>query len=104
MIRNVVGGGVQEVGGFADVLSRMVLRKAGVRPEEFRFVPIASADVPPLLAGALDTATLRVDQLILARRKEASLHPLVKFWELEPTVSKVSGVENKPFGSRRPWP
>lgn len=76
--------GVQEVGGFADILSRMVLRKAGLKPEDVNFVPIASADVPPLLAGAIDTAILHVDQMILARQKEPSLHPLVKFWELEP--------------------
>jgi NitT/TauT family transport system substrate-binding protein len=76
--------GVQEVGGFADVLSRMVLRKANIKPEEVTFIPIASADVPPLLAGAIDTAILHVDQMLQARRKEPSLHPLVKFWELEP--------------------
>ena len=76
--------GVQEVGGFADILSRMVLRKAGVKPEEVTFVPIASADVPPLVAGAIDTAILHLDQMLLARQKEPSLQPLVKFWELEP--------------------
>jgi ABC-type nitrate/sulfonate/bicarbonate transport system substrate-binding protein len=76
--------GVQEVGGFADVLSRMVLRQAKLKPEDVTFVPIASADVPPLLAGAIDTAILHMDQMILARQKEPSLHPLVKFWELEP--------------------
>jgi NitT/TauT family transport system substrate-binding protein len=76
--------GVQEVGGFADVLSRMVLRKANIKPSEVTFVPIASADVPPLLAGAIDTAILHMDQMITARQKEPSLHPLVKFWELEP--------------------
>ncbi|HEU5323288.1 MAG TPA: ABC transporter substrate-binding protein [Methylomirabilota bacterium] len=76
--------GVQEVGGFADIMSRMVLRKAGIKPEEVTFVPIASADVPPLLAGAIDTAILHVDQMAVARRKEPSLQPLVKFWELEP--------------------
>jgi NitT/TauT family transport system substrate-binding protein len=76
--------GVQEIGGFADILSRMVLRKAGIKPEEVTFVPIASADVPPLLAGAIDTAILHVDQMIMARQKEPSLHTLVKFWELEP--------------------
>jgi ABC-type nitrate/sulfonate/bicarbonate transport system substrate-binding protein len=76
--------GVQEVGGFADILSRMVLRKANIKPEEVTFIPIASADVPPLLAGAIDTAILHVDQMLQARRKEPSLNPLVKFWELEP--------------------
>jgi len=76
--------GVQEVGGFADVLSRMVLAKAGIKPDEVNFVPIASADVPPLLAGQIDTAILHVDQLILAQQKDASVHALVKFWELDP--------------------
>ncbi len=76
--------GVQEVGGFADILTRMVLRKAGIKPEEVTFVAIASADVPPLVAGAIDTAILHVDQMIQARQKVPSLHPLVRFWELEP--------------------
>jgi len=76
--------GVQEVGGFADVLSRMVLAKAGIKPDEVTFVPIASADVPPLLAGQIDTAVLHIDQLMLARQKDPTFHPLVKFWELEP--------------------
>jgi NitT/TauT family transport system substrate-binding protein len=76
--------GVQEIGGFADVLSRMVLAKAGIKPEEVTFIPIASADVPPLLAGAIDTAVLHVDQLMMARQKDPSFHPLVRFWELEP--------------------
>jgi ABC-type nitrate/sulfonate/bicarbonate transport system substrate-binding protein len=76
--------GVQEIGGFADVLTRMVLAKAGIKPDEVHFVPIASADVPPLLAGQIDTAILHVDQLILAQQKDPSVHPLVKFWELDP--------------------
>lgn len=76
--------GVQEIGGFADILSRMVLAKAGIKPEEVTFVPIASADVPPLVAGQIDIAVLHVDQLMLARQKDATFHPLVKFWELEP--------------------
>ncbi len=76
--------GVQEVGGFADILTRMVLRHAKIKPEEVTFVPIASADVPPLVAGAIDTAILHVDQMITARQKDPNLQPLVKFWELEP--------------------
>jgi NitT/TauT family transport system substrate-binding protein len=76
--------GVQEIGGFADILSRMVLQKAGIKPDEVTFVPIASADIPPLLAGQIDTAVLHVDQLMLAQQKDPSFHPLVKFWELDP--------------------
>src|SRR5207244_9634437 len=62
----------------------MVLAKPRIKPEEVTFVPIASADVPPLLAGQIDTAVLHVDQLMLARQKDPSFHPLVKFWELDP--------------------
>jgi ABC-type nitrate/sulfonate/bicarbonate transport system substrate-binding protein len=62
----------------------MVLQKAGIKPDEVTFVPIASADIPPLLAGQIDTAVLHVDQLMLARQKDPSFHALVKFWELDP--------------------
>lgn len=92
--------GVQEIGGFADVLSRMVLRKAGIKPEEVTFIPIASADVPPLLAGAIDTAVLHVDQLMMARQKDPSFHPLVKFWELEPNqLFNVFVAQEKKFAA-----
>src|ERR1035437_2555260 len=43
--------GIQEPGGFADVLSRGVLRVAKIDPKEVNFVSIASEDVPALVAG-----------------------------------------------------
>src|SRR6185312_17025235 len=40
--------GIQEPGGFADILSRSVLRAAKVDPKEVNFVTIATEDVPAL--------------------------------------------------------
>src|SRR5919106_322705 len=84
VIRNVVSGGLDAGGGGGALGAGSVAEKAGIKPEEVTFIPIASADVPPLVAGQIDTAVLHVDQLMAARQKDPSFHPLVKFWELEP--------------------
>jgi len=54
--------GIQEPGGFADLLSRSVLRAAKIDPKEVNFVSIASEDVPALVANQVDTAILHVEQ------------------------------------------
>jgi len=76
--------GIQQPGGFADVLSRSVLRQAGVKPEEVDFVSILSEDVPPLVAGQIDTAILHVEQFMLAKSKKPDLHVIAKLWEVSP--------------------
>lgn len=76
--------GIQQPGGFADVLSRSVLRQAGVKPEEVDFVSILSEDVPPLVAGQIDTAILHVEQFLLAKSKKPDLHVIAKLWEVSP--------------------
>ncbi len=74
--------GIQEPGGFADVLSRDVLRAAKVDPKDVHFVSIASEDVPALVADQVDTAILHVEQEMVARSKVPSLHAIVRMWEI----------------------
>jgi ABC-type nitrate/sulfonate/bicarbonate transport system substrate-binding protein len=76
--------GIQEPGGFADVLSKMVLRSGNVKPDEVHFVSILSEDVPPLVAGQIDTAILHVEQFLVAKSKKQDLHVLAKLWEVAP--------------------
>ena len=66
--------GIQEPGGFADMLSRSVLRAAKIDPKDVNFVTIASEDVPALVADQVDTAILHVEQEMLAKSKVPSLH------------------------------
>lgn len=76
--------GIQEPGGFADILSRSVLRAAKIDPKDVNFVSIASEDVPALVANQVDTAILHVEQEMFAKSKVPSLHAIARMWELQP--------------------
>jgi NitT/TauT family transport system substrate-binding protein len=76
--------GIQEPGGFADLLSRAVLRAAKIDPKDVNFVSIASEDVPALVANQVDTAILHVEQEMLAKSKVPDLHAVARMWELQP--------------------
>lgn len=76
--------GIQEPGGFADILSRSVLRAAKIDPKEVNFVAIASEDVPALVANQVDTAILHVEQEMFAKSKVPDLHAIARMWELQP--------------------
>ncbi|MGA7974545.1 MAG: ABC transporter substrate-binding protein [Pseudolabrys sp.] len=76
--------GIQQPGGFADILSRVVLRHAHVSPKDVHFVTIATEDVPALVADQVDTAILHVEQEMLAKSKVPSLHAIARMWKLAP--------------------
>ncbi|MCG6876300.1 MAG: ABC transporter substrate-binding protein [Betaproteobacteria bacterium] len=76
--------GIQQPGGFADILSKSVLRHAKVNPKDVNFVSIATEDVPALVADQVDTAILHVEQEMLAKEKVPSLHAIARMWELQP--------------------
>ena len=76
--------GIQEPGGFSDLLSRSVLRSAKIDPKEVNFVAIASEDVPALVANQVDTSILHVEQEMLAKSKVPDLHAIGRMWELQP--------------------
>src|SRR5512141_3158584 len=76
--------GIQEPGGFSDLLSRSVLRYAKIDPKDVNFVTIASEDVPALVANQVDTAILHVEQELFAKRKVPDLHAIARMRELKP--------------------
>ena len=76
--------GIQEPGGFADVLARGVLRAAKIDPKEVNFVSIATEDVPALVANQVDTAILHVEQEMVAQSKIPTLHAIARLWEIQP--------------------
>ncbi len=76
--------GIQQPGGFADILSKNVLRAAKISPKDVHFVSIATEDVPALVADQVDTAILHVEQEMLAKEKVPSLHAIARMWELQP--------------------
>ena len=94
--------GIQQPGGFADILSKTVLRAAKIDPKDVHFVSIATEDVPALVADQVDTAILHVEQEMQAKEKVPSLHAIARLWELQPkqlyTVFAVkdSTIKEKP--------
>jgi ABC-type nitrate/sulfonate/bicarbonate transport system substrate-binding protein len=76
--------GIQEPGGFSDLLSRAVLRAGKIDPKEVNFVAIASEDVPALVANQVDTAILHIEQEMLAKTKVPDLHAIARMWDLQP--------------------
>ena len=94
--------GIQEPGGFADVLSRGVLRVAKIDIKDVNFVSIASEDVPALVANQVDTAILHVEQVVVAQSKLPSLHPIAQLWEVQPkNLSIVMAVTEKTIADKR---
>ena len=94
--------GIQEPGGFADTLSRGVLRAAKIDPKEVHFVSIASEDVPALVANQVDTAILHVEQEMIAQSKVPSLHAIARMWEIQPkNLYNVMTVTEKTVAEKR---
>jgi ABC-type nitrate/sulfonate/bicarbonate transport system substrate-binding protein len=94
--------GIQEPGGFADVLARGVLRAAKIDPKEVSFVSIATEDVPALVAGQVDTAILHVEQEMVAQSKVPSLHAIARLWEIQPdNLYNVMAVTEKTIQDKR---
>ena len=88
--------GIQQPGGFADLLSRSVLRAAKIDPKDVNFVTIASEDVPALVADQVDTAILHVEQEMLAKSKVPTLHAIARMWEVQPkTLYTLAVVTEK---------
>jgi len=94
--------GIQEPGGFADVLARAVLREAKIDPKEVNFVSIMSEDVPPLVAKQIDSAILHIEQEMLAKQKAPDLHAIARLWELQPKqLYNVLVTQEKTIASKR---
>ncbi len=74
--------GIQEPGGFSDVLSRAVMASCGLTNRDAQFIIVSTKGrVTGLLAGQIDTAILHVDQALVAKKKKPDLNILTNLWE-----------------------
>lgn len=75
--------GVQEAGGFADVMTRLVLKKANIDPKEVTFVTTTTAGrVQALATGQTDTAVLHIDQVKTVQKQTPTITVLANMWEV----------------------
>ena len=75
--------GVQEPGGFADVMTRIVLKRAGIDPKDVTFLQTTTAArVQQLIAGSTDTAVLHIDQTKTVQKANPQISVLANMWEI----------------------
>jgi len=77
--------GIQGVGGFADVMSRLVLAGANISPNDVQFIDVATANrVTAMAGGQTDAAVLHVDQYYNALSVNPNFNVLARMWEVVP--------------------
>jgi NitT/TauT family transport system substrate-binding protein len=77
--------GIQQVGAFREVMTRMVLEQAGMTQSDVAYIPGSSSGyTSALLQGTIQSAVLQQEQVISALDKDAKLHVLVNFSQAFP--------------------
>ncbi len=75
--------GIQEPNGFADTMSRLVLKKYGISPGDVQFVQTTTAGrVTQLVAGTVDTGVLHIDQTLTIQKQSPGIHVLANLWDV----------------------
>lgn len=77
--------GIQEVGAFREVMTRMMLEDVGLTPGDVEYVSIsADAYVSALIQGQIASAVLHPEQAVQAAEQGENLHSLLNLYEVEP--------------------
>jgi NitT/TauT family transport system substrate-binding protein len=77
--------GIQQVGAFREVMTRMVIEGAGLTTSDVTYVPSSSsAYISELLAGEIQSGVLQEEQTLKALKKDSDLHVLVNFDQAHP--------------------
>lgn len=77
--------GVQEMGGFLDIMTRLLLSTAGLTEKDVQYVDVSPAAlVSALVQGRIDAAILPIDQYYNATRQKPDLVALARMWEVAP--------------------
>jgi len=77
--------GVQEVGAFREVMTRLVLRSGGLTPKDVSYVPVdAQSYTAALVDGRIQSAILQTEQSIAAVRDHPNLRVLADLADIVP--------------------
>jgi ABC-type nitrate/sulfonate/bicarbonate transport system substrate-binding protein len=77
--------GIQDVGAFREVMTRLVLQGAGMTPDDVSYRPVESNGYTgALLAGQIQSAILQQEQAIDAMERDDGLHVLADLYKTDP--------------------
>jgi NitT/TauT family transport system substrate-binding protein len=88
--------GIQSVGAFREVMTRMVIEGAGLTTSNVTYVPgSSSAYISELLAGEIQSGVLQEEQTLTALKKDTNLHVLVNYEQADPNYFYGTYVVSK---------
>ncbi len=77
--------GIQDIGAFREVMTRMVLQSGDLAPEDVNYVSVATpAYIGGLLEGQIQSAVLHAEQVEQILAKDPQFRVLVDLYEVEP--------------------
>jgi NitT/TauT family transport system substrate-binding protein len=77
--------GIQDVGAFREVMTRMVLESAQLTPKDVYYIPVSAPGyIQGLIAGQIHSAILQTEQAIEILARDARFHVLVDLHQVEP--------------------
>jgi NitT/TauT family transport system substrate-binding protein len=77
--------GVQEIGAFREVMTRLVLQQGGLTPSDVQYVPVdAQSYTAALVDGRIQSAILQTEQAVAAEHSYGNLHVLVNLADIVP--------------------
>jgi ABC-type nitrate/sulfonate/bicarbonate transport system substrate-binding protein len=77
--------GVQEIGAFREVMSRLVLQSAGLTPDDVEYVPVdAQSYTSALVDGRIQSAILQTEQAAAAEQDYRGLHTIAELADVVP--------------------
>lgn len=88
--------GIQQVGAFREVMTRMVIEGAGLTTSDVTYVPSSSsAYIDELLDGTVQSAVLQEEQVLKVLKKDSKLHVLVNLAQEHPNYFYGAYVVSK---------
>lgn len=77
--------GVQEIGAFREVMTRLVLESAQLTPDDVQYIPVdAQSYTSALIDGRIQSAILQTEQAVAARRDNPGLHTIAELADVVP--------------------
>jgi ABC-type nitrate/sulfonate/bicarbonate transport system substrate-binding protein len=77
--------GIQDVGAFREIMTRLVLQTEGLTPDDVQYRPIeATAYIGSLLSDQISSGILQAEQTVEVMNQDDGFHELVDLYEVEP--------------------
>ncbi len=95
--------GIQDVGAVREVMTRMVLQKANMTPQDVKYVSVLGPSyIPALISGKIQSAVLQTDQAFEILQRDSRFHVLVDMYKVEPNYYFGSYIVSKDWLAKNP--